>query len=133
MYPCANVQPLRLIFYFLLLLTVTCLPQSFDVRMLSFLSHYSIPVLWWVYDATVEVILNFFPIHVIMCKHLWLAIFCAHALVSLLCLRYGPCVCNKSSLLYYCPVSMCLNLFWFILGSECCFAYDKIVINQRRV
>jgi len=58
MYLRTNVLPVRLIFYFLLLLTVSCLPQSFDVRMPSFLSHYSIPVLWWVHDATVGVMLK---------------------------------------------------------------------------
>jgi len=54
--------PIRLIFYFLLILTVSCLLQSFDVRMPSFLSHYWIPVLWWVYDidATIEVMLKIF-------------------------------------------------------------------------
>jgi len=31
----------------------------------------------------------------------------------------------------YCSLSICLNLFWF-RGSEC-FAYEKTVINQRRV
>jgi len=51
--------PIRLIFCFLLLLTVSC-PQSFDVRMLSLLSHYWIPVLWWVNDATVAVMLKIF-------------------------------------------------------------------------
>jgi len=75
-------------FYFLLLLTVSFLPQSFDERTPSFLSHYWIPVLWWVYDATVGVMLNIFsPVRVIMCKHLfynelWLTIFCAHALFT---------------------------------------------------
>jgi len=85
---CAVWTPTRLIFSFLLL-TVSCLPQSFDVRMPSLLSHYSIPVLWLVYDATVGVMLKFFfsPIRVIMCKHLfcnefWLTIFCAHALFT---------------------------------------------------
>ena len=80
--------PIRLIFCFLLLLTASC-PQSFDVRMLSLLSHYWIPVLWWVNDATVAVMLNFFFSlnRVIMCKHLfcnelWLTIFCAHALFT---------------------------------------------------
>jgi len=38
----------------------------------SFFSHYWIPELWWVYDATVGAMLNFFsPIRVIMCKHLF--------------------------------------------------------------
>jgi len=94
--------PIRL-FYFLLLLTVSCLPQSFNVRMPSFLSHYWVPVLWWVYDATVGVMLNVFsPIPMIMCKRLfchelWLTIFCV-LMRYLLCLRYGLYVCNKSSL-----------------------------------
>jgi len=35
-------------FYFFLLLSVSFLSQSYDVRMPSFLSHYWIPVLWWV-------------------------------------------------------------------------------------
>jgi len=30
-----------------------------------------------------------------------------------------------------CSLSICLNLFWF--GGGACFAYDKTVINQRRV
>jgi len=61
MYLCANVHPHQTnSFYFLFLLTVSCLSQSFDVRMPSFLSHYWIPVLWWVYDVAVAVMLNFF-------------------------------------------------------------------------
>ena len=53
---------IRCILYFLLLLRVNCLPQSFDGRMPSFLSlsHYWISVLWWVYDATVAVMLKMF-------------------------------------------------------------------------
>jgi len=39
---CANVHP-HLTFTFFLL--VSCLPQSFDVKMPSFFSHYWIPVL----------------------------------------------------------------------------------------
>jgi len=37
----------------------------------SFLSHSSIPLLWWVYDATVGVMLKmyFSLVRVIMCKH----------------------------------------------------------------
>jgi len=75
---------IRLIFYFLLHLTVSCLPQSFDARMPSFLSRYWIPALWWVSDndATIGVMLKCFfsLIRVIMCKHLfcnesWLTIF----------------------------------------------------------
>jgi len=31
----------------------------------------------------------------------------------------------------YCPLSVCLNIFWFRVSA--CFAYDKTVINQRRV
>jgi len=31
-----------------------------DVRMPLYLSYYSIPVLWWVCDATVGVMLNFY-------------------------------------------------------------------------
>jgi len=105
MYLCANVHPIRLIFYFLVLLTVSCSPQSFNVRIPSFLSHYWIPVLCWVYDTTVGVMLKFFvsPIRVIMCKHLFrnelrLTIFVL--MRSSMCLRYGPCVCNKSLLLF---------------------------------
>jgi len=30
-----------------------------------------------------------------------------------------------------CSLSICLNLFWF--RGSACFAYDKTVINQRRV
>jgi len=60
MYCVPMFTPITLIFYFLLLLTVSCLPQSFDVRMPSFLSHYWIPVLWWVYDATVGAMLKMF-------------------------------------------------------------------------
>jgi len=63
------------LFYFLLLLTVSCLglPQSFDVRMPSFLSHYWILVLWWVYDVIVGVMLKIFfsPIRVILWKYLF--------------------------------------------------------------
>jgi len=64
--------PIRLIIYFFVL-AVSCLPQSFDERMPSFLSHYWIPVLWWAYHATVGVMLKvfFFPIRVIMCKYLF--------------------------------------------------------------
>ena len=70
----------------------------------SFLSHYWIPVIWWVYDATAGVMLKMFftSVRVIMCKHLfcnelWLTIFVL--MRCLLCLQYGPCVCNKPSLL----------------------------------
>jgi len=52
--------PIRLIVHFLLLSTVSCLPKNFDVRMPYFSSHYSIPVLWWVCDAAVEVMLKKF-------------------------------------------------------------------------
>ena len=31
----------------------------------------------------------------------------------------------------YCSLSICLKLFRFIVSA--CFAYDKTVINQRRV
>jgi len=31
----------------------------------------------------------------------------------------------------YCPLSICLNIFWF--GGGACFAYDITAINQRRV
>ena len=61
--------PLSDSFYFLLLLTVSCLPHRFDERMPSFLSHYWIPVLLWVYDATVGLMLKMFffsPIRVVM-------------------------------------------------------------------
>jgi len=51
--------PIRLIIYFFVL-AVSCLPQSFDERMPSFLSHYWIPVLWWAYHATVAVMLKVF-------------------------------------------------------------------------
>jgi len=54
---CAPPFDLSFTFVFL---SVSCLPQSFDVRMPSFLSHYWIPVLWWVYDATVGVLLKCF-------------------------------------------------------------------------
>jgi len=68
MFLCANVHPHQTNFlaYFLLLLTNSCLPQSFDVRMPSFLSHYWIPVLWWMYDidATIGVMLIFFLLSV---------------------------------------------------------------------
>jgi len=67
MYSCTNVNHHQTDLYFLLLLTVSCLPQSFDVRMHSFLSHYWIPVLWWLYDidATIGVTLKmFFPLSV---------------------------------------------------------------------
>jgi len=49
--------PIKTLFF---ILSVSCLPQTFDARMLSFLSHYWIPVLWWVYDATVLVLLKCF-------------------------------------------------------------------------
>jgi len=61
----------RLIFYFFLLLTVSCLPQSFDVRMSSFRWHYCIPVIWWVYDidATIGVMLKMFFFFSYLCDH----------------------------------------------------------------
>jgi len=86
---------------------VSCISQSFDEIMPLFLSHYCIPVIWWVYDidTTIGVMLNFFsPIRVIMCKHLfcnelWLTIFLVIT-HCLLCLWCGPCICYKSLLLF---------------------------------
>jgi len=52
-----NVHAHLLIFHFFF---VSCLPQSSYVRMSSFLSHYWIPALWWVNDATVGVLLKCF-------------------------------------------------------------------------
>jgi len=99
--------PIRLYFYFLLLSTVSCLPQSFDVRMPSFLPHYWDPCImvgvWRCIWGDVNIYFSY-PCDHVMCKHLfcnelWLSIFVL--MRCLLCLRYGPCVCNKSSLLYY--------------------------------
>ena len=39
------------LFFILFFFSVSCLPQSFDIRMPSFFSHYRIPALWWVNDA----------------------------------------------------------------------------------
>jgi len=45
--------------------SVSCLPQGFDVRMPLFFSYYWIPTLWWVNDATVGIPLNCFaPLNV---------------------------------------------------------------------
>ena len=100
--------PIRLIFYFLLLSTVSCSPQSFDVRMPSFLSHYWIPVLWRVHVATVGVMIKMFfsPVRMIMCKHLfchalWLTIYGAHACFTVptvwtMCLQYIIIIIIKS-------------------------------------
>jgi len=60
---------IRLIFYFFLLLTVSCLPRSFDVRMPSFLSHYWILILWWMYDATVKVMIKMLFFFSYLCDH----------------------------------------------------------------
>jgi len=70
-----------------------------------FLSHYCIPVLWWVYDTTVGVMLKMFfsPIRVIMCKHLFYNELGLTISVLMRCLprvQYGPCVCNKPLLLF---------------------------------
>jgi len=55
----SNVQP-HSNYVSLCFFSVSSLPQSFDVRMPSFLSHYWIPAWWSVNDATVEVLLKCF-------------------------------------------------------------------------
>jgi len=56
--------PFDLSFTFFLY-SVSCSPQSFDVKMPSFLSHYRISALWWVNDATAGALLKYFaPISV---------------------------------------------------------------------
>jgi len=89
--------------------SVSCLPQSFDVRMHSFLSHYWIPVLWWVNDFTVGALLKCFaPISVVACKHLfcnalWLTIFCALVFSDCACDMDHESAINELLLLLYFP------------------------------
>jgi len=101
---CHCAPPSDSFVYFLLLLTVSCLPQNSYVRMPSISSHNWIPMLWWVYDAIVGEMLKMFFSHPcdlvqtpvlswVMANHFLVLMRC------LLCLRYGPCVCNKSVLL----------------------------------
>jgi len=65
----------------------SCLLQSVMLEMPSFLSHYWIPVLWWVNDATVGALSKCFThisvgrdtysVNHLFCTALWLTIFCA--------------------------------------------------------
>jgi len=113
----ANVD-LWFIFYFLIF-SVSCLPQSFDVRMPSFISHYWIPPLWWVNDATVGALLKCFaPIvvgrvqtHILWCAYGWTYLVFLHVW---LCLWYGPRVCNKRIIIMIFTDKCINNSKWII-------------------